>query len=173
MMRKLLEKTSGRFQNICILQERLPRRVLILSGDHVYKMDYSEMIDTHINTGASVTVAAVECDLNLAHRMGILEIDENNRILAFKEKPDNPEPIPGRPGLAWANMGVYLFETSVLIDAISGKSDGDPARDFGRDILPRLVQSGKVFAYPFVTTRKITGATLGPWTPITRPAWIW
>jgi len=137
------------FQNICILQERLPRRVLILSGDHVYKMDYSEMIDTHINTGASVTVAAVECDLNLAHRMGILEIDENNRILAFKEKPDNPEPIPGRPGLAWANMGVYLFETSVLIDAISGKSDGDPARDFGRDILPRLVQSGKVFAYPF------------------------
>jgi len=137
------------FQNICILQERLPRRVLILSGDHVYKMDYSEMIDTHINTGASVTVAAVECDLNLAHRMGILEIDENNCILAFKEKPDNPEPIPGRPGLAWANMGVYLFETSVLIDAISGKSDGDPAQDFGRDILPRLVQSGKVFAYPF------------------------
>ena len=81
--------------------------------------------------------------------MGVLEIDEDNRILTFEEKPDNPKPIPGRPGFAWVNMGVYVFETAVLIDAISGKSNGDPVQDFGRDILPRLVQSGKVFAYPF------------------------
>jgi len=136
-------------QNIFILRQRLPQRVLILSGDHIYKMDYSEMIESHINTGATVTVATVECDLNSACRMGVLEIDDNNRILAYKEKPDNPEPIPGRPGLAWANMGVYLFETSVLIDSISGKSNGGPVQDFGRNIIPRLVQGRKVFAYPF------------------------
>jgi glucose-1-phosphate adenylyltransferase len=136
-------------QNIYILQQRLPQRVLILSGDHIYKMDYSEMIEAHLNTGATVTVAAVECDLNSARRMGVLEIDENNIILAYKEKPDNPRPIPGRSGLAWANMGVYLFETSVLIDAISGRSNSGSVQDFGRDILPHLVQGRKVFAYPF------------------------
>jgi glucose-1-phosphate adenylyltransferase len=107
------------------------------------------MIEAHIRTGALVTVAAVECDLKSACRMGVPEIGEDNRILAFKEKPDKPELIPGRPGFAWANMGVYLFDTPVLIDAISGKSDGVPVQDFGRDILPRLVQSRKIFAYPF------------------------
>ena len=100
-------------QNIYILHEQRPRRVLILSGDHIYKMDYSEMIECHIRTGALVTAATVECDLKSASRMGVLEVDENNRILAFKEKPDKPEPIPGRPGFAWANMGVYIFETAV------------------------------------------------------------
>jgi glucose-1-phosphate adenylyltransferase len=136
-------------QNIYILQEQCPRRVLILSGDHIYKMDYSEMIESHIRTGALVTAATVERDLKSAGRMGVLEIGENNRILAFKEKPDKPEPIPGRPGLAWANMGVYVFETSALINAISRKFNGEPVQDFGRDIFPRLVQSGKVLAYPF------------------------
>ena len=112
-------------------------------------MDYSEMIEAHIRTGALVTAATVERDLKSACRMGVLEISEDNRILTFKEKPVIPEPIPGRPGSAWVNMGVYIFETPVLIDAISGKSDGDPVQDFGRDILPRLVESRKVFAYPF------------------------
>jgi glucose-1-phosphate adenylyltransferase len=81
--------------------------------------------------------------------MGVLEVGEDNRILAFREKPGKPEPIPGRPGFAWANMGVYVFDTPVLIDAISGKPDSNPVQDFGRDILPRLVQSSKVLAYPF------------------------
>jgi glucose-1-phosphate adenylyltransferase len=136
-------------QNIYILREQHPRRVLILSGDHIYKMDYSGMIEAHIRAGVQVTAAAVECEVKLASRMGILEVGEDNRILAFKEKPDKPESIPGRPGFAWANMGVYVFETPVLIDAISERSDGDPVRDFGRDVFPRLVQSRKVLAYPF------------------------
>jgi glucose-1-phosphate adenylyltransferase len=137
------------FQNLYILQERLPSRVLILSGDHIYKMDYSEMIEAHVRTGAAVTVAAVECDLNSARRMGVLEIDAQNRILAFEEKPDNPKPIPSRPGFALINMGVYLFETGVLIAGTSGDGFGDSIQDFGRDIMPRLVQSKPVFAYPF------------------------
>jgi glucose-1-phosphate adenylyltransferase len=136
-------------QNIYIFQEQRPRRVLILYGDHIYKMDYSEMIEAHIRTGALVTAATVECDLKSACRMGVLEIGEDNRILGFREKPGKPEPIRGRPGFAWVNMGVYVFETPVLIEAISGKSNDGPVQDFGRDILPRLVQSGKVFAYPF------------------------
>ena len=137
------------FQNLYILRDRLPSRVLILSGDHIYKMDYSEMIAAHIRTGAAVTVAAVECGLNSARRMGVLEIDEQNRILNFEEKPDNPKPIPGRPGFSLVNMGVYLFETGALIEGTCGDSPSDGIQDIGRDILPRLVQSKPVFAYPF------------------------
>jgi glucose-1-phosphate adenylyltransferase len=136
-------------QNIYILREQSPRRVLVLSGDHIYKMDYSGMIEAHIRSGAHVTAAAVECDVGLASRMGVLEIGADNRILEFKEKPDKPESIPGRSGFAWSNMGVYVFETPVLVDALSGKSDGNPVQDFGRDIFPHLVQNRKVLAYPF------------------------
>jgi glucose-1-phosphate adenylyltransferase len=81
--------------------------------------------------------------------MGIMEISDDGHVLSFQEKPDFPKPIANHPGFAWANMGVYVFDTAVLIDAISGKSDGAMVQDFGRDILPRLVQSGKVFAHPF------------------------
>jgi glucose-1-phosphate adenylyltransferase len=118
-------------QNLYILQEQRPQRVPILSGDHLYKMDYSETIEAHIRAGALVTAAVVECDLKTASRMGVLEVSEDNRILAFKEKPDKPEPIPGRPRFAWANIGVYVFDTPILMDAISGKSEGDPVLDFG------------------------------------------
>jgi glucose-1-phosphate adenylyltransferase len=136
-------------QNIHILREELPCRVLILSGDHVYKMDYSEMIEAHVRTGASVTVAAVQCELQRARRLGVLEIGGDDRILSFEEKPDAPRQIPGQPGFAWVNMGVYVFETSTLVQAISEISSGDSASDFGRDILPRLVSGQTVFAYPF------------------------
>ncbi|HYK88994.1 MAG TPA: sugar phosphate nucleotidyltransferase, partial [Acidobacteriota bacterium] len=118
-------------------------------GDHIYKMDYSEMIEAHIRTGAVVTVAAVECDLKSARRMGVLGVDRDNRILAFEEKPEDPKPIPGRPESAWANMGVYVFETTALIEWISGNAHSGAAHDFGRDILPRVVHNERVFAYPF------------------------
>ncbi len=136
-------------QNVYILRERLPRRVLILSGDHIYRMDYSEMIEAHIRTGAVVTVAAVECDLQTARRMGVLAVDADSRVLAFDEKPENPKPIPGRHDVVWANMGVYVFETTALIDWISGNAHSGTAQDFGRDILPRVVRNERVFAYPF------------------------
>jgi len=137
------------FQNLYILRERLPSRVLILSGDHIYRMDYSEMIAAHVLNGAAVTVAAVECDLSSARRMGVLVIDEQNRILAFEEKVDNPRSLPHRPGTCLVNMGVYLFDTDALIEATSQGGDGQSPRDFGRDILPRLIQSKVVLAFPF------------------------
>jgi glucose-1-phosphate adenylyltransferase len=137
------------FQNLYILRERSPERVLILSGDHIYKMDYSEMIEFHIRSGAMLTVAAVECELDSARRMGVLEIDGDNRILAFQEKPDNPKTVPGRPGFAWVSMGVYLFESAALAEGISGRPSSEATRDFGRDILPRLARNKSVFVYPF------------------------
>jgi glucose-1-phosphate adenylyltransferase len=137
------------YQNLYILRERLPRRVLILSGDQIYKMDYSEMIEAHSRTGAAVTLAAVECDLESARRMGILETDDENRILNFAEKPENPKSIPGRPGFALVNMGIYLFETDTLIEGLSGTVGADGCQDFGRDILPRFVKSKALFAHHF------------------------
>ncbi len=142
------------FQNLYILREQRPSRVLILSGDHIYRMDYSEMIAAHVLKGAAVTVAAVECDLNSARRMGVLEIDQQNRILAFEEKRDNPKTLPRRPGSCLVNMGVYLFDTDALIEVTSGDSDSESTQDFGRDILPRLVQSKMVFAFPFRDARE-------------------
>jgi glucose-1-phosphate adenylyltransferase len=137
------------FQNIDILRSHQPRRVLILSGDHIYKMDYSEMIENHIRSGAALTVAAVESDLKTAKRMGVLEISHDDRITGFQEKPDYPKTIPNRPDYAWINMGVYLFETDTLIDSICSDSTLQTKHDFGHDIIPSLVPSGKVFAYPF------------------------
>jgi len=137
------------FQNVDLVRDQHPRRVLILSGDHIYKMDYSEMIEAHVQNGAAATIAAVETDAVTARRMGVLQLDSDGRILCFDEKPENPARIPGRENLAWVNMGVYLFETDVLIDAVCKDAARQTSHDFGRDILPSLVPGGRVFAIPF------------------------
>jgi glucose-1-phosphate adenylyltransferase len=137
------------FQNVDILMSHAPSRVLILSGDHIYKMDYSEMIESHVRSGASVTVAVVESDLITARRLGVLEIGPDDRVVGFQEKPDNPKTIPDRLDCAWINMGVYLFETDMLIDALRKDSTLQTRHDFGHDIIPSLVPSGSVFAFPF------------------------
>lgn len=138
------------YQNLDILQRWHPERVLILSGDHIYKMDYSQMIETHLQTGASVTLAAVKHERSAAQRMGVLQIDSENRILDFQEKPDNPKPIPNEPEFSMVNMGVYVFDTDVLCQAISEDAQQDSAHDFGRNILPSIIHNGRAFAYPFV-----------------------
>jgi glucose-1-phosphate adenylyltransferase len=137
------------FQNLDILKSHRPSRVLILSGDHIYKMDYSEMIETHVRTGAKVTIAVVESDLKTAQRMGVLEISSDDCVIGFDEKPDSPKSIPNRPDCAWINMGVYIFETDTLIDALCRDASLPTKHDFGRDLIPNLVPSGTVFAYPF------------------------
>ncbi len=138
------------YQNIDILQRWKPERVLILSGDHIYKMDYSQMIENHIRTGAIVTIATVDYNISSARRMGVLQIDSENRILDFEEKPENPKSIPGRPGFCCVNMGVYVFNTKALCRAVSDDAQCDGAHDFGKNILPALVKSNRVMAYPFV-----------------------
>ncbi len=138
------------YQNLDILQRWQPKRVLILSGDHIYKMDYSQMIEAHLQTEAAVTLATVKCERSAAKRMGVLQIDSENRVLDFQEKPDNPELIPDQPEFSMVNMGVYVFETDVLCKAVSDDAQRDSVHDFGRDILPSLISKGRVFAYPFV-----------------------
>jgi glucose-1-phosphate adenylyltransferase len=138
------------FQNIDILQQWKPSRVLILSGDHIYKMDYSRMIEAHMQSGASVTVATVDCDRATAGRLGVLEIDDQNRVLSFEEKPESPKPIPDKPDLSRVNMGVYIFETGTLCKAVTDDSQHDSNHDFGRNIIPSLIRDEKVYAYPFI-----------------------
>jgi glucose-1-phosphate adenylyltransferase len=137
------------FQNTHLLMEHRPKRVLILSGDHIYRMDYAALIAAHMKSGAAATIAAAECDLQSANRMGVLEVDRNDRVLQFWEKPVDPVPIRNQPDKALVNMGVYVFETDVLMDVLYQDAFRSSAHDFGRDILPGLVGGGEVCAYPF------------------------
>jgi glucose-1-phosphate adenylyltransferase len=139
------------FHNVYLLERERPARVIVLSGDHVYKMDYRRLIEYHLERGAVATVGAVEVPLADAHAFGVMQVDDEWRITSFKEKPEQPEPMPGREDSARVNMGVYCFETDALIEALAADA-GDPAsrHDFARDVLPRLVGGGRLFAYPFV-----------------------
>lgn len=142
------------YQNVYLLEHDRPRYVVVLSGDHVYKMDYAKLIECHESTGAIVTVGAVEVPVGEASSFGVLAVDADSRITAFQEKPEAPAPIPGRPDSALANMGVYVFETEVLVRALTADARRDSRHDFGHDILPALVETRKIFAYPFVDENK-------------------
>ncbi|HOX37198.1 MAG TPA: glucose-1-phosphate adenylyltransferase [Candidatus Brocadiia bacterium] len=137
------------FQNVYTLEQERPERVLILSGDHVYKMDYRQMISAHIEKNADLTVACMEFPVGDASRFGVMQVDSNFRITDFKEKPANPPPIPGDPTKALINMGVYLFNTRILVQRSSEDSRRASSHDFGKDIIPEMVRSDKVFAYSF------------------------
>lgn len=138
------------FQNVYLLERERPRLVVVLSGDHVYKMDYRRLVDHHEARGAIATVGAVEVPIEEASAFGILEVDEEGRITAFREKPKDPKPVPGKPDRALANMGVYCFETEGLVRALAADARRDSRHDFGYDILPSLVPGGRVHAFPFV-----------------------
>jgi len=137
------------FQNIYLLDQERPRRVVVLSGDHVYKMDYRKLLDLHEERGAVATVGAVEVPLEQASAFGVLEVDEESRIVAFREKPKDPKPIPGKPDRALANMGVYCFETDALVKSLTEDSHRATRHDFGHDILPSLIEGRRLFAYSF------------------------
>ena len=124
--------------------------MLILAGDHIYKMDYGPMIAHHVESGADVTVGAIEVPVERAGAFGIMSVDESGRIVRFSEKPKEPETLPGRPDTVLASMGIYLFNTSFLYEQIIKDADlKSSTHDFGRDILPALIKSYRVQAYPF------------------------
>jgi len=138
------------FQNIYMLEKERPEVVLILSGDHVYKMDYSEMIAAHRTSGADVTVACTEVPLDAATRMGVLAVDAQGYVRGFDEKPVHPASIAGNPDAALVSMGIYVFSTATLIREVTGVAGSDGNHDFGRDILPGMVRRGcTVMAFPF------------------------
>ena len=138
------------YQNIDIIRTRNPEFVLILAGDHVYKMDYGTMLAAHAEAGADITVGCIEVPLDQAHAFGVMAVDQDNHIMEFAEKPQNPAPVPGSPDQALASMGIYVFRTEVLIEELLRDADNpDSSRDFGGDIIPDVIHRRKVTAFPF------------------------
>ncbi|MCK9200947.1 MAG: glucose-1-phosphate adenylyltransferase [Gallionella sp.] len=138
------------YQNLDILRENRPEFVLILAGDHVYKMDYGKLLAFHVDTKADMTVACLEVPLSDATAFGVMSVDEHGRVKEFAEKPANPEPLPGNPDKALASMGIYVFNTKFLFEQLIRDAD-DPksSHDFGKDIIPYLVERYRVFAQSF------------------------
>jgi glucose-1-phosphate adenylyltransferase len=138
------------YQNLDILDQLRPEMVLVLAGDHVYKMDYGPLIALHAQTGADVTVGGVQVPLDQAHEFGVMNVDPDNRIVSFDEKPAQPKPMPGRKDVALASMGIYVFGTELLREVLlEDAADLESAHDFGRNIIPRAIRERRVFAYPF------------------------
>ncbi|HEX8833916.1 MAG TPA: glucose-1-phosphate adenylyltransferase [Abditibacteriaceae bacterium] len=143
------------FQNIYMLEQERPRYVIILGGDHIYKMDYAKMLDFHIATNADLTMSCTSVSREEAKRLGVAGADETGRVTQFVEKPKDPPTIPGSDDTSYASMGVYIFSTDVLVRRIIADVKQDTEHDFGKNIIPKMVKGGdRVFAYPFVDENK-------------------
>ncbi len=138
------------FQNLDLVREAKPAHVIVLAGDHVYKMDYSAMLAEHVATGAELTVACLEVPIGDASDFGVMAVDAQQRIVAFEEKPARPSPVPGQPGRALASMGVYVFNTAFMLGLLErDAADPNSNHDFGRDVIPGVLGKAKVFAHRF------------------------
>ena len=138
------------YQNLYSLELIKPKYILILAGDHVYKMNYSRMLDFHKQKDAALTISAITVNKKEAAGFGVIEVDRDQRVVGFQEKPDRPRAIPGQPDRAYASMGVYIF-TFDLLKTLLEKDAADPgsSHDFGKDIIPALYPRERVYAYPF------------------------
>jgi glucose-1-phosphate adenylyltransferase len=138
------------FQNLDILRSHRAKYLLILAGDHVYKMDYANLIEDHVASGARCTVACIEVPLSEASAFGVMTVDSMQRITRFEEKPAKPQAMPDSPGHALASMGVYVFDTHYLYDALEADlKDPHSHHDFGQDLIPAMVARGEAVAHPF------------------------
>lgn len=138
------------YQNLDIVETLNPKYVLVLSGDHIYKMDYGEMLAQHVATGADMTVACVGVSLEDAKGFGVMTVDDQHRVMAFDEKPANPQPLPGSTDTALASMGNYIFNTAFLFEQLhKDAANPESSRDFGKDIIPSIIANHAVYAHPF------------------------
>ena len=139
------------FQNMDIIRDELPKYVMILSGDHVYRMDYGALIAKHAETGADMTVCCIETNLEeAANTFGVMTVDSDKRVIRFDEKPAIPSSIPGKPELCLASMGNYVFNTEFLFEQLRKDAERKGSgRDFGHDIIPAIIEQHNVFAFPF------------------------
>ena len=138
------------YQNLDIIRNHDPGYVLILAGDHVYKMDYGPMIARHVERQADVTVGVVEVPIAQARHFGVMSIDGEGRVTEFVEKPAHPDAVPGNPAAVLASMGIYVFNTAFLYEQLIKDADtGDSQHDFGRNLIPSLIQRYRVMAHPF------------------------
>ncbi len=138
------------YQNLDLVREARSDHVLVLAGDHVYKMDYSALLAEHADHGADLTVACLQVPIEDASDFGVMTVDAEQRIVHFEEKPARPKAMPGKPGLALASMGIYAFNTGFLLELLA-RDAADPAssHDFGRDVIPGVLARARVFAHRF------------------------
>ena len=142
------------YQNLDYIRAHRPKHVLVLAGDHIYKMDYGPMIAYHVEKNADITVGVIEVPVEQATEFGVLSVTEWNRVVKFSEKPKNPEPIPGRTDVALASMGIYVFNARLLDKLlVQDAADDKSSHDFGKNILPGALESLQVFAYAFQDVR--------------------
>ena len=138
------------FQNLDILRDYAPHFLLVLAGDHIYKMDYGRMLAYHAERQADLTVGCVEVDVDQARAFGVMSVNDEDRVMAFDEKPQTPTAIPGKPGIALASMGIYVFNTHFLYEQLIRDSDEPHStHDFGKDLIPYLVPRYRVYAHRF------------------------
>jgi glucose-1-phosphate adenylyltransferase len=138
------------FQNLDLIRRNRPKHVLVLSGDHVYKMNYARMLVEHVERQADFSVACIDVPRHEASEFGVMHVDDQQRVVAFVEKPKDPPPIPGRPDRALASMGVYVFNAEFLYEQlIRDHDDPHSSHDFGKDLIPHCVHRYRVFAHDF------------------------
>jgi len=151
-------------QNIDIIMSLEPKYILVLAGDHIYKQDYSLMIQQHVETGADVTVGCIEVPREEATGFGVMHVDAKDNIIDFVEKPANPPAMPGNPDVSLASMGIYVFEIEFLRQVLlEDGADPNSSNDFGKDIIPKIVKNGKAMAHPFSRSCVTTGLETEPY----------
>jgi glucose-1-phosphate adenylyltransferase len=138
------------FQNIDIIESYMPKYIVVLAGDHIYKMDYEVMLQQHVDSGADVTLGCLEVPRMEATGFGVMHVDEHDTIKSFLEKPADPPGIPDKPDMALASMGIYVFDTQFLFDLLKrDAAEPSSSRDFGKDLIPYVVKNGKAVAHRF------------------------
>ncbi len=138
------------YQNLDILRSYKSKYIVILAGDHIYKMDYGPMLAFHVENKADMTIGCIETPLEDARAFGVMSVDEQNAVVDFREKPADPQPMPGRDDVALCSMGIYVFDTDFLFDQlISDAGRPDSSHDFGKDIIPNCIGRQRVYAYSF------------------------
>jgi len=152
------------FQNLDIIQANNPEYILVLAGDHVYKMDYSILLADHVEKGAQCTVACTEVPVKDAHGFGVMAVDPSSRITGFVEKPARPPTLPGKPEVALASMGVYIFNAGYLYETLAADlADSTSSHDFGKDVIPRAVREGVAAAHSFEASCVTTDRSSKPY----------
>lgn len=152
------------FQNLDIIEDYAPRFMVILAGDHIYKMDYEQMLAQHVESGADVTVGCITVPRMEATGFGVMHVDETDRITAFVEKPSDPPAIPGEPDKALASMGIYVFDTRFLAAELRrDAAEAHSSHDFGKDLIPHIVAKGRAVAHRFERSCVRSGAEAAPY----------
>lgn len=143
------------YQNIDFIKQLNPTDVLILAGDHIYKMDYRFMIKFHQEKQANLTIGVIEMSKEYGFEFGVLEINKENKVISFQEKPEFPKTIPGKEDKCYISMGIYLFKKEVLLEQLKKDTqDKNSKHDFGKNIIPNMISTNKIYAFPFIDENK-------------------